>query len=81
MSAAIPQLPDDVLRQIMIIKHQNFVRDLPAIAMRRTIRVAARLESERQQAKKRLAICQLRCALFLGCISITLLVYFYLFYE
>lgn len=72
-SSNIPELPDEIIRKILSIKHESFVQDLPAM-MERNV---ARREAEASETAQRVAKCEFLSASVLATISLVLVVVFF----
>ena len=77
VQSQIPPLPDDIIRIIMRIKHQNFIRSLPRLETQRRIRITAQMEEREKARQKAIAACELKSAGFLGAVSVSLFVFSY----
>jgi hypothetical protein len=78
IESTVPEIPDDIFRYILKIKHDNFVRNFAKEDLRKRILRAARIEKERKQREERMAICEMRfgCAILVAALVVIFVFYF-----
>lgn len=76
-ASKIPELPDEIFRKILSIKHESFLMNLPAMRAEKRQRDEAQRQAEIAEGARRVAECELLSASVLATISLVVVVVFF----